>query len=49
MWYVQQEAPQMKILTITTVSQDDVKKLEKEHLGQADFIICVPNNMTSTH
>ena len=49
MWYVQQEAPQIKILTITTVSQDDVKKLDKEHFGQADFIICVPGNMTSTH
>jgi len=49
MWYVEQEAPQMKILTITTVSQDDVKKLDKEHFGQADFIICVPGNMTSTH
>ena len=49
MWYVQKEAPQIKILTITTVSQDNVKKLDKEHFGQADFIICVPGNMTSTH
>lgn len=49
MWYVQQEAPQMNILTITTVSQNDPRKLEKEHNGRADFIICVPENMTATH
>lgn len=49
MWYVQQEAPQTRILTISTVSQENVQQLEKEHLGRADFIICVPSNMTSTH
>ncbi|MEY3099246.1 MAG: hypothetical protein RIS63_134, partial [Bacteroidota bacterium] len=49
MWYVQQEAPQMNILTITTASQKDPRKLEKEHNGRADFIICVPENMTATH
>jgi uncharacterized iron-regulated protein len=49
MWYVQQEEPQMKILTITTVSQKDIRKLGKEHVGRADFIICVPEQMTSTH
>lgn len=49
MWYVQQEAPQTRILTISTVSQEKVNRLEKEHIGRADFIICVPANMTSTH
>jgi len=49
MWYVQKEAPQTRILTISTVSQENVKQLEKEHFGRADFIICVPANMTSTH
>lgn len=49
MWYVQKEAPQTRILTISTVSQENVKQLEKEHFGRADFIICVPTNMTSTH
>lgn len=49
MWYLQQEVAPSKILTISTVSQDNVQKLEKEHLGRADFIICVPSNMTSTH
>lgn len=49
MWYVQQEAPQTKIVTISTVSQDNIDQLDKAHFGRADFIICVPANMTSTH
>ncbi|MFM6965291.1 MAG: ChaN family lipoprotein [Sphingomonadales bacterium] len=49
MWYVLQEAPQTRILTISTVSQENVQQLDKAHLGRADFIICVPSNMTSTH
>jgi uncharacterized iron-regulated protein len=49
MWYLELEVNPSKILTISTVSQDNVQKLEKDHFGQADFIICVPSNMTSTH
>ena len=49
MWYLQHEGVASDIMTISTVSQDNVHKLEKAHLGQADFIICVPSNMTSTH
>jgi uncharacterized iron-regulated protein len=49
MWYLEQEVAPSEILTISTVSQANVQKLEKEHLGRADFIICVPSNMTSTH
>lgn len=49
LWYVQQKNPQIKVLTISTVTQEDVRKLDKEHLGRADFIICVPESMTRTH
>lgn len=49
MWYIQQKQPDAKIVTISTVSQEDVSKLNEEHLGRADFIICVNENMTSTH
>ncbi|MES2800118.1 MAG: ChaN family lipoprotein [Bacteroidota bacterium] len=48
-WYIRRKAPDMKILTISTVSQKEIKKLDKEHLNKADFIICVPETMTSTH
>jgi uncharacterized iron-regulated protein len=49
LWYVQQKEPNIRVLTISTVTQDDVRKLDKEHLGRADFIICVPESMTRTH
>lgn len=49
LWYVQQKEPNIRVLTISTVTQDDVRKMDKEHLGRADFIICVPESMTRTH
>lgn len=49
MWYIQQEKPDAQIVTISTVSQANVSKLEGEHKGRADFIICVDEDMTSTH
>ena len=51
LWYLQQTdvGKKKKFLTISTVTQTDVSKLEKEHLGKADFIICVPETMTRTH
>jgi hypothetical protein len=48
-WYLKHYAPQLKVMTITTVSQKDLKKLDKEHLGKADFIICVDEDMTGTY
>lgn len=48
-WYLQQKRPDLKRVTITTVSQKDITRLEKEHLGRADFIICVDDNMTNTY
>jgi uncharacterized iron-regulated protein len=49
MWYLQQKNPRMKITTIATVSQADVSKLDAENKQIADFIICVDENMTTTH
>lgn len=48
-WYLLQQNPDISYSTISTVSQDNTDKLEKEHLGRADFIICVDNDMTTTH
>lgn len=48
-WYLQQKRPDLKRITITTVSQKDISRLEKEHLGRADYIICVDENMTNTY
>ena len=49
MWYVQQYAPGTTVGTITTVSQKDLRKLQKEHLNRADFIVVVNETMTATH
>jgi len=47
-WYIKQERPNTKLITIATVSQKNLDKLEPEHLGRADFIIVVDENMTKT-
>tara|TARA_Y100001968_G_scaffold49452_1_gene39800 strand:- start:3512 stop:4438 length:927 start_codon:yes stop_codon:yes gene_type:complete len=49
LWYLIQARPTLNYKTISTVNQQSIRKLEKEHLGRADFIICVDNNMTKTH
>lgn len=47
-WYLKQANPDLKIVTIHTVSQIDVSELEKENTGKADFTICVDEDMTKT-
>lgn len=47
--YLKKKVAEDKILTITTVTQADVSELEEEYKDQADFIICVPETMTTTH
>ena len=49
MWYIQQAEPSAEIITISTVTQSDISKLESENFGRADYIICIPETMTSTH
>jgi uncharacterized iron-regulated protein len=51
MWYLNHytKTPYKEMLSISTVSQKDISKLESEYFGKADFIICVPENMTTTH
>ncbi len=48
-WYLQKYRPNTQALTITTVYQADISQLEKENRDKADFIICVPENMSKTH
>ena len=49
LWYLKQEKPNLNYKTISTVSQKDISTLSEEHMGKADFIICVPENMTTTY
>ncbi len=47
-WYLKQANRKLNIVTITTVSQDNVTELKPENTGIADFTICVDKNMTRT-
>lgn len=48
-WYLKQAKPQLKIVTVTTVTQKDIKHLEAENKFKADYIICVDEDMTNTY
>jgi uncharacterized iron-regulated protein len=48
-WYLKKYKPEVKVGTITTVLQTDLSKLADENKGKADFIIVVPEDMTTTH
>ncbi|MBK0381699.1 ChaN family lipoprotein [Pedobacter sp. SD-b] len=49
LWYLKQEKPDLRYNTISTVSQENIKKLNKEYINKADFIICVDGLMTTTY
>ena len=49
LWYLMKIKPNLKYKTISTVNQENVKKLDKDNRGRADYILCVNNNMTKTH
>jgi uncharacterized iron-regulated protein len=48
-WYLKKQKPNILIVTIATVEQKDVLKLEKENLKKADFIIVVDEDFTKTY
>lgn len=48
-WYLKKYKPGVKILTITTVEQNSVEKLEDDNSNKADFTIVVTENMTKTY
>ena len=48
-WYLNRYKPGLKIVTISTVEQKEVDTLNKESINLADFIIAVPDDMTTTY
>ena len=48
-WYLRQADPKLKILTISTVSQEQLSKLDQENLQKADYVVVVPMDMTKTY
>lgn len=49
MWYLQQQRPDLKIVTINSSEQDTLSKLDEDNKGKADFIIATPATMAKTH
>ena len=48
-WYLKKSNPALKILTIATVEQENISKLEKENYSKADFILVVDVDATKTY
>jgi len=48
-WYLKRQNPDLKILTISSVEQDTIEILKQENLKMADYIICIPSDMTKTY
>jgi len=48
-WWLKKENPNLKIVTISTIEQDTISSLAEENQGVADYIICIPSNMTKTY
>jgi len=48
-WFLKRASADLNIVTISTVSQDELDQLDEEAKGKAHFIIAVPSNMTQTH
>jgi len=48
-WYIRQAKPNLKILTIASVEQDELDSLVEENQGLADFTLCMPTSMTKTN
>jgi uncharacterized iron-regulated protein len=48
-WYLNKYSPGVKVMTITTVLQDDIDKIGDESKDLADFVIVIPASMTRTY
>jgi uncharacterized iron-regulated protein len=48
-WYLKKKFPNLKIATINLVEQKDLKKLQDDYKGTANFIIAVPEDMAKSY
>jgi uncharacterized iron-regulated protein len=48
-WYLKTYHPEIKIVTISTVEQSDLSKLEQENNNKADFILVIDEDVTKTY
>jgi uncharacterized iron-regulated protein len=48
-WYLNKYQPNLKIMNISTVEQENIEILDPENFNKADFILVVPGKMTKTY
>ena len=48
-WYLQRLRPDLKRVTIATVTQSQLNKLDAEHLAKADIILCVDEDVPGSY
>ncbi|GAB4193058.1 MAG: hypothetical protein Fur004_10940 [Thermoflexibacter sp.] len=48
-WYLNQYKPNLKIVTISSVEQEDISTLKTESKNLANFILCIDSEMTKTY
>jgi uncharacterized iron-regulated protein len=48
-WYLQQYAPELKVMTVTTVLEENPKKLSEENKAKASYTIAVDARMPRTY
>jgi hypothetical protein len=49
LWYLDKYNHDIKTVTITTVIQDDITRMNDENKHLADFVIVIPTSMTKTY
>jgi uncharacterized iron-regulated protein len=48
-WYLKKKNPDLKILTISSVEQEQIEKPDNENKSLADYLICTPDDMTKSY
>ena len=48
-WYLRQQRPALKILTLSSVELPDIDKPTRENRNLADFVLTIPADMTKTY
>lgn len=48
-WYLRQINPNLNIVVISSVEQEQVEKLNPDHRGKGDFILTIPERMSKSY
>ena len=48
-WYLKKAAPNLEVLTIATIEQKEINKINTEEYNKADYILVIDEDVTKTH